>query len=68
MCHLLADTLDELHAMAARIGMEKLLFQNETIPHYDISRTKRELAIAAGAIVIDRHQLADLIRKYQPAP
>jgi hypothetical protein len=64
LCHLLADSLDELHAMAARIGLEPSLFNLEIIPHYDLSRAKRQRAIAAGAKVIDRQQLAMLTERY----
>ena len=67
LCHLLADSVDELHAMAARIGLEPMLFNAGKIPHYDLSVAKRDQAIAAGAQVIDRQQLADLIRKYKAA-
>ncbi len=63
-CHLLADTEEELHAIAARIGVDSRLFQGEKIPHYDISQAKRALALAAGAVEIDRDRLAELIRNY----
>ena len=65
LCHLLADTEDELHAMAARIGLEPGLRQDGVVPHYDLSLAKRDAAIAEGAIVIDRRQLKELIRKYR---
>ena len=64
LCHLLADSVEELHAMAARIGVERGLFQQDRIPHYDLSRTKREEAIAAGALVIDRQQLEQLMGRF----
>jgi hypothetical protein len=64
LCHLLADSLDELHAMAARIGLERNLFNLDMIPHYDLSRGKRLEAIAEGAVVIDRQQLAILAQRF----
>jgi len=64
LCHLLADSLDELHAMARKISVEPSLFQHDHIPHYDLSRAKREQAIAAGAKVIDRHELALLVERF----
>lgn len=46
MCHMIADTEAELHAMAAHIGVARRWYQRD---HYDIALTKRALAIAAGA-------------------
>ena len=46
MCHMIADTDDELHAMASRIGIARKWFQRD---HYDIALSKRALAVAAGA-------------------
>jgi hypothetical protein len=52
-CHLLADTLDELHALAGRIGLKRAWFQSHgTFPHYDLTRPRRARAVAAGAIEI----------------
>lgn len=55
MCHMLADTDDELHAMAARIGVARQHWQSPqqtSGSHYDIALSKRALAVAAGAIQI----------------
>jgi hypothetical protein len=49
MSHMTADTLEELHAMAERLGLRKW-FQNKTTPHYDLCKSKREEAIKLGAI------------------
>jgi len=65
MCHMLADTLDELHHMADTIGLKRKWFQNHSTPHYDICQAKRKLAIEAGAILIDRKQTVALIRKWR---
>jgi hypothetical protein len=66
MCHMLADTLDELHAMADAIGMKREWFQNsKDHPHYDLSLTKRALALRHGAIEIDNRQLVTLVRKWR---
>lgn len=67
MCHLLADSLDELHAMADAIGADRKWFQNKGsgLPHYDICKSKRELAIKAGAIEIDNHGVLKVIRQFR---
>jgi len=49
-CHLIADSLDELHLFASSIGLRRRWFQNHSIPHYDLTESKRALAIKLGAI------------------
>ena len=59
--HMIATTDDELHAMAARIGVSRAHWQSPTKTsgsHYDIAMSKRALAINAGAIPITMKQLA----------
>ena len=63
MSHMVADTLDELHAMANAIGIERRWFQSGSTPHYDICQAKRILAIEHGAKVIDRRNLVTIIRR-----
>lgn len=67
MCHMLADTLDELHVMAARVGLKPEWFQAHSTPHYDVCKKNRELALRLGAIQADRKQVVALIRKYRHA-
>ena len=55
--HLMADTLAELHGMAARLGIPRRAFQNKTSgAHYDVTAELRERAIALGAVAISRHR------------
>lgn len=59
MCHMLADTDEELHAMAARIGVARRWWQSPektSGSHYDIALSKRALAVAAGAMEITLRQ------------
>ena len=67
MCHMMADTLEELHAMADRIGVARRHFQPLSSPHYDICLTKRALAIRAGAVETSRQQMVALIRRLRAA-
>ncbi|WP_141454363.1 DUF4031 domain-containing protein [Pseudoxanthomonas sp. z9] len=54
--HLMADTLEELHAMAQRLGIPRRAFQNKTSgAHYDVTADLREDAIRLGAVAISRH-------------
>ena len=66
MCHMIADTPDELHAMADRIGVARKWFQQPpkaSFPHYDIAQSKRELAVAAGAVDADRNDFVAAMRR-----
>jgi len=50
-CHMWADTEDELHRMAIRIGLHVSWFQQRPkFPHYDLAPKKRTAALAAGAV------------------
>jgi hypothetical protein len=54
--HLMADTLDELHAFAAQLGLRREKFQDKTSgAHYDVPAPVREEALRLGAIPISRH-------------
>lgn len=64
MSHMIADTDEELHEMARKIGVEREHFQKEGTykRHYDIAMSKRALAIKNGAISIRMSELGFLIR------
>lgn len=50
-CHMTADTLEELHAMADKIGLRRAWFQDKSsVPHYDLTESKRVLALRYGAV------------------
>jgi hypothetical protein len=53
MCHMIADTEAELHAMADKIGVARKWHQGN---HYDICLSKRALAIDHGAVQITMRQ------------
>lgn len=60
MCHMMADTEDELDSMADRIGIGRIWKQNAgtRMVHYNICWSKRQKAIKAGAIEVTAKQLA----------
>jgi len=64
MCHMLADTEAELHAMAGRIGVARRWHQGD---HYDICLAKKALAIQAGAIEITQRQAVEIRRRARAA-
>lgn len=60
-CHMWADTPEELHAMAKRIGMRRAWFQDDRrLPHYDLVPSRRALALKFGAVEAD---LSDWFRR-----
>lgn len=54
MCHMIADSTNELLAMADKIGVQRKWIQLPGTPreHFDVCKQKRELAIKEGAIPI----------------
>lgn len=76
MCHCWADTRDELFAMMDRIGIQRRWFQRPNYPgeiagmnasweHFDISMTKRALAVAAGAVEVSQYVMAEHANRQQ---
>ena len=62
--HLMADTLDELHAFAARLGIPRRAFQDKTSgAHYDVTEELREHALRLGAVAISRHRDREQVRE-----
>jgi Protein of unknown function (DUF4031) len=53
-CHITADSVDELHAFAADLGIPRRAFQSRPgrpwVDHYDLPETHREAAVARGAV------------------
>ena len=59
-CHLVSDeSLDELHAFAARAGIPARGFQGD---HYDIPEEHRPDVLAAGAIAVPSRELLRRLR------
>lgn len=65
MCHMIADTDEELHAMADKIGVARKWHQappKASSSHYDICLDKRALAVQYGAIEITWRAAAMMTR------
>ena len=61
MCHMIADTEEELHEMARKIGLKREWFQDTSRPHYDVSKTKRAEAVRHGAVEVSVKELIALL-------
>lgn len=57
-CHLVADSLSELHETARRLGLRREWFQSAaSYPHYDLTTQTRARAIELGVLIGDRRQI-----------
>lgn len=63
-CHMMADTLEELHLFAQQLNIDVRLFhRTASYPHYDITLEMRVIAIAYGAIDADRKTIIECGRR-----
>lgn len=63
MCHMMADTTEELLAMADHIGVHRRYIQypGTAREHFDIALSKRAIAVRAGAKEVTKKDLGRLI-------
>ena len=63
MCHMVADSEEELLTMADRIGVKRRWHQHPGTrrSHFDICLSKRAKAVKAGAIEVDKRELGRVI-------
>ena len=71
-CHLYVDrstSLEVLHAFAASIGMRRAWFQSKprSMPHYDLTASRRQAAIRLGAIEQSNHEMVAVLRDWRGA-
>ncbi|MFY3606581.1 DUF4031 domain-containing protein [Achromobacter xylosoxidans] len=62
--HLTADSLDELHAFAAKINISVRAFhRGARHPHYDITGAQRDRAIRGGASPVTAREVVFVARR-----
>ncbi len=68
--HLTAESLDELHAFASRIGLPARNFhRGARHPHYDITAAQRLNAIRSGARPVSPREVVRIAREvFLPPP
>ncbi|TWH33504.1 MULTISPECIES: DUF4031 domain-containing protein [unclassified Aminobacter] len=65
-CHLMADSEEELHRFAARLGVHRSSYQGPpktAAPHYDITGFERDRAIRMGALAVSRAEILAVYRR-----
>lgn len=65
-CHLFTDqvSLDELHAFASLVGLKRAWFQDKPgRPHYDLTKSRRDVAVDAGAVEVPSRQAIHILRE-----
>lgn len=77
MCHMMATSTAELLAMADRIGVQRKWIQHpgEWCEHFDVCKSKRSLAVSAGAVEVTSRALvlaararAEHRKQMEPSP
>ncbi|SDC70799.1 DUF4031 domain-containing protein [Microbacterium enclense] len=66
-CHMQADTREELDDMADKIGLRRswIQYPGTWKEHYDVTRPRRDAAIAAGAVPVGMLELARIRKRWR---
>lgn len=69
MCHMLADSTEELLEMARIVGVpaHHIQYPGTTKEHFDICLTKRKKALLFGAKEISTKQMVEILRERRRA-
>jgi hypothetical protein len=63
--HLIADSNEELHGFALRLGLKRAWFQpSPSGPHYDLTARKRALAVRLGAVELDDRPFHEILERW----
>lgn len=62
-CHMYADSEAELVEFAVSIGLKPRYLQRKSALHFDLTPTKRKLAVEAGAIELNRREGRELMKR-----
>lgn len=66
-CHMVGDTIPNLHSFADSIGLKRCWFQNKknkNQPHYDVKGDMIEKAIKAGAIQVNSRDIIEFLKSH----
>jgi len=65
-CHLVGDTIPNLHEFAKQIGVNKCWFENKRgkyQPHYDIREVDMDKAIKHGAELVSSKKIVSFLKE-----
>ena len=65
-CHMVSDSISELHEFAKSIGVKKCWYENKRgkkEPHYDIKGIQIKKAIDAGGYSSSKKRIEDILKK-----
>lgn len=70
MCHMIADTTEELLQMADKIGVQRKWIQDagEYTEHFDVCLSAKKKAIEAGAKEITARELSKITMNRENSP
>jgi hypothetical protein len=65
MCHMMADSLEELYEMGDKIGVNRKWIQKIGTPHehFDVCLSAKKKAIALGALEVGWPKIAELCER-----
>jgi len=61
-CHLIADSEEELVEFAVKIGLKPEWIQRKGATHFDLTQSKRKLAVKNGAQELGWKQFGEKVR------
>ena len=65
-CHMVADSVEELHYFAGRMRLKPAWFQDKPeLPHYDLTKNFRLLAVKLGAVEVNDYKIIELMKMYR---
>ena len=66
-CHLVAETLDELHAGAQGLGLDRAWYQPRPYPHYDVISQRLVRRVCRRSSELTRRRLLEMVRRCEEA-
>lgn len=66
-CHLVGDTIPNLHKFAESVGIKRCWFENKrgkNRPHYDVREKRLQEMIDAGAKLVSSKEVVEFLIEY----